>query len=271
MRQEIITKALTLPNFETTVLDSTSVDVWQELYTYPNRHSYMKLVVIRNAQFLELERLDNWFAKCKRVAAILETPKSSLATPKGIHIDCSNNSLNRRKPMAEWLSQRYGLGTSQVRRLMEYCHWHISDALSIFDKCKLLQGVPSIKAVDTFMTADIARSRFLTALAGKKVVEAVNYIPKLSAADTSNILADAENLVLLLAKIKDSNTGVKKPYELATDVGTDTATVSALLPVSRLYDTACITRCALALAQADIQWNKGNRIGVLETLVRTWG
>lgn len=273
-----MTEASKLPSVELYSIDAEQDNPWPVLFTRANRQSKKKLVIVTNADKMRSwNPLAAWLSKSKNVLAVFETESAKVGFSiekklpgSSLVVDCSNGTRNRRSQFMKYIGNQYSLAPVQTKSLFEYSGWHISDALGIFDKCKLLGVKPSVQAINVFATPDIAQHRFIRFLLENKKTDAYKQIVAMPISAVPDAMIRLEEELLLLSRIKSIHTAMKKTHEIAAELGVPTAEVEENLAVSKLYNPSRIANASLSLANADRQWTKGNTIGVLETLIRTW-
>lgn len=250
-----------------------------ECFLAPYRSSKEKIVVLHKTDDVtSWDWLPIWFNKVKRTKLVLLTTNAETAEmlgtragSRGMVVDCvaptgSAGQMKLVKMIAGW----YGQSQTQVNLLLAKNGWKVSPVLQLLEKLKLLnQPLTSDTAMTLGLVYDPA-TEFIDALAESNSAAAMGVVHKVHPDFYAEILVRLSRWLDRMARVKLSQSPMKKSYEIASEVGESIAEVERLQRQGRKFTVDRIARLTLALAGTDKELAAGYRDGVLEMLVEKW-
>jgi hypothetical protein len=207
--------------------------------------------------------------KVKRTCSVCDTAKDMLSK-RGRLVVCQPPTTDAaRKAFVTMLSQKHHASRVQVEQLLSHTGWRIDPALEVLQKLELLQAPLTMDLVQ-LLGVSVEDTRFEVALKSGDRGKAVSNAHLVHPSEVPNVLNRCEHWLSQIARVSRSLKAGQTTSEIANAIGADWGWAMKLSESAGRYDVAAVNRATMALANAERDWYRGARTGVLEVMGASW-
>lgn len=193
-----------------------------------------------------------------------------MLSKRGRFVVCSAPSTETaRKSVITMLAARYGASRVQLDQLLTFTGWRVDPALEILQKLELLQA-PLTMDLARLLGVSMTDTRFETALKNGERSKAVSSAHLIHPNEVPSVFDRCEHWLAQIARVSRSIKAGQTTNEIANAIGTDWGLAIKLSEWAGRYDVSAVNRATFALANAERDWFKGAREGVLEVMAASW-
>lgn len=261
--------------------------VWEQASLYPLDPNSNRLVLVRNAEYLNTwNELNDWLAQTRNntsnnIVFLSYQPDGpsdfakgkklgykehiEIIRSKGKFIKCSQPND---EDLVTW-ARSYGLTQTVASHLVERVSGDTSAMLDVLKKVGVWSGSPSINAVD-LLCEELALDSFADYLILKDKKTAYLALSSMSDEDKAKIISRLDYRLDSMLEIGSCVRRRMYATDIATTTGINIFLVKKFMAVSRDYDEKKIRYCRQLLAMVDSALNNGVKVGAWEVLIALW-
>lgn len=276
LRDKLVATALERENIE--VHEHWDTDIWLDMFTVSDRQSRTKVIVVHNAHEIKWANLPLWLDKCKDMRLVLESPSTALGErlskivkTRGMIVDCeAPESEGKQGKMLDLLSSWFGFSTTKIKLLLHRIEWDLNAGLDLMTKVALLNLDLTSDVVQQLGYTVDNRAKFEYYLQRQKKADALFHSRKIDTAEIPAILQSLGDWIELVGRLSQVTSYYKAPREIATQIDSTAKFVQDNLVLAKKYNIPALNRASIALANADKDYSRGTRAGVLDVLTACW-
>lgn len=174
-----------------------------------------------------------------------------------------------RKATIQLLADQCGASRIKVEQLLQRTDWHVDPALEILEKLDLLNAPLDLELVG-LLGVTVEDTRYERHLRNGERAKAVAVAHLVAESEVPNVLNRCENWLSQIARVSRCVKAGQTTAEIANAVGIEWGLAIRLSEQAARFDVKAVNRATMALANAERDWYKGARTGVLEVLAAQW-
>lgn len=174
-----------------------------------------------------------------------------------------------RKATIQMLTDQCGSSRIKVEQLLQYTAWRVDPALEILEKLDLL-GAPLQLDLVQLLGVPMEDTRYERHLRNGERAKAVTVAHLIGPDEIPRVLERCENWLSQIARVSRCVKAGQTTGEIANAVGIEWGLAIRLTEQASRFDVKSVNRATMALANAERDWFKGARTGVLEVLAASW-
>lgn len=174
-----------------------------------------------------------------------------------------------RKATIQMLADQCGASRIKVEQLLDYTGWRVDPALEILEKLDLL-GAPLQQDLVQLLGVSTEDTRFERHLRNGERAKAITVAHTVSEGEVPHVLERCDTWLAQVARVSRCVKAGQTTGEIANAVGIEWGHAIRLTEQAARFDVKAVNRATMALANAERDWFKGARIGVLEILAASW-
>lgn len=253
-------------------------EIWAHANQYPMDPMAKRLVLVREAEKIKAwDPFTDWIDSrhIPQVTLIFISNEIDFDSEKG-HIAriAKSGRLVKCGPLNEGDAVAYlrlrmpTLDTALAKMLLARVGGDVSVAANCLDKCKYLTSVADERTLKALTTPSPAE-RFVSSLIAMKKIEALEAAAATAPDDYSMQVGSLDYRLEMLSVL---NRAMRRHQSLRDMplLKDKQWLIKELQPHARFYDRQRVERCVGVLALVDSALQRGERTGVLETLVANW-
>lgn len=175
----------------------------------------------------------------------------------------------QKRAMVALVAENAGASRVKAEQLLQHTGWHVDPALEILEKLALLDAPLQMDLVQLLgiTTEDTRYEQHLRNGERAKAVQTAHFVLD---SEVPRVLNRCEEWLSLVARVSRAVKAGQTTAEIATATGIDWGYAIRLSEQAARFDVKAVNKATLALANAERDWYRGARVGVLEVMAAQW-